>query len=128
MKRSITFLGLWLLTALVASGLFINPTPPGGVEWPYHFVVVSIPVAAFLCARYKARGSIVVYFGLVAGFLASWPYFTDGRTSLRIEHGAVTAESIALKIGGFTLLMPLICAAAFSLGRRLFNRHEATAG
>ena len=121
-------MALWLLAASIASGMFILPTPPGGVEWPYHIVVVSIPIAAFLCARYTRRAFIVVCFGLVAGFLAAWPYFTDGRTSLAIEHGFITAESVALKIGGLSLLMPLVCLGAFTAGRSLLNQHEASSG
>jgi hypothetical protein len=128
MKQGIAFLGLWLVLALIASGIFILPTPPGGVEWPYHLVVASMPVAALLCARYTRRVFVVTSFGLIAGFLFAWLYFTDGRTHLRIEHGAITAESIALKIGGFTVLMPLVCAGAFALGRKILAHDETQTG
>ena len=127
MKRSIAFLAGWLVIALIVSGLFTLPTPPGGVDWPYHIVVISIPLAAFLCARYADRVSLVLCFGLIAGFLFAWPYFTDGRTHLRIERGVITTESVAFKIAGFTLLMPLLCAGTFAAGRRLFRRDETHA-
>jgi len=121
-------LALWIVAALIVSGPFILPTPPGGVEWPYHLVVASIPLGALLCARYTSRVFIVTCFGLIAGFLFAWPYFTDGRTYLRIAHGGITAASVLLKMGAFTLLMPLVCAGAFAVGRRVFSRSETQTG
>jgi hypothetical protein len=124
LKKSIIILVLWLVIASIAAGLFVLPTPPGGVMWPYHIVVASIPLAAFLCARYTGRLFPIVCFGLIAGYLAAWPYFTDGRTQLRIKRGVITAKSINLKIGAFTMLMPVLCVGAFAGGRRLFRRDD----
>jgi len=128
MKHSIKFLATWLIVAFMVSGLFVQPTPPGGVAWPYHIIVASIPLAAFLCARYTARVTLIVCFGLIAGFLTSWPYFTDGRTHLGIAYGLVTSESIGYKMGGFILLMLLICTGAFAVGRRVFKPYGFHAG
>ena len=52
MKRSIAFLALWLVVAVIIAGLFVPPTPPGGFEWPYHIVVASLPAATLLAARF----------------------------------------------------------------------------
>jgi hypothetical protein len=80
--------GLYLfgvaLLALFVSGIFVLPTPPGGVAWPYYVVLLLIPFAAYW---YAERLSIAICYGISCGILFAWPVFVDGRTALRAQYG-----------------------------------------
>ena len=124
MKGSIILLSGWLLFAIVLAASLTAPTPPGGVSFPYYLIVASLPVATFLAARSTNRISLAICFGLFAGLTLAWPLFTDGRTHLQFAHERTTPAVIGIKVSTFTLLMSLLCAASFWIGRRVFTRRE----
>ena len=120
MKGSIILLSGWLLFAILLAGFLTAPTPPGGVGFAYYLIVASLPVAAFLAARSTNRISLAISFGLLAGFILAWPLFTDGRTHLQFAHERTTPALIGIKISSFTVLISLLCAGSFWIGRRVF--------
>jgi hypothetical protein len=123
MKGSILLLSGWLLFAILLAGALTAPTPPGGVGFAYYLIVASLPVATFLAARSTNRISLAICFGLLAGFILSWPLFTDGQMHFHLVSGT-TPPLIGTKVTAFTLLMSLFCAGSFWIGRRVFSRRE----
>ena len=124
MKGSVILLSGWLLFTIVLASFRTAPTPPGGVGLAYYIILASLPVAAFLAARSTRRISLAICFGLLAGFVLAWPLVTDGRTHLRFAHEPTTPVLIGIKISSFTLLMSLLCAGSFWVGRRVFTPRE----
>jgi len=115
MKRGIALLLLWSLTAFVLGSGCIAAIPPGGVAWPYYFFVGSLPAGAFLYARYDRRVSVVVCYGLLAGALFAWPIFGNDRAlvlGITPPHRAIFLSAL------FSLLMAVLCTAAYAVGRR----------
>lgn len=122
MKDSLVLLGGWLVFTVLAGATLTAPTPPGEVHLLYYAILASLPFASFLSARCTPKISPAICFGLLAGFILSWPLFADGRTHLSIMHGRTSPGEIGIKIGSFTLLISLLCAVSFCLGRRVFAR------
>jgi hypothetical protein len=121
MRQGITFLILWLIIAVLLGGVFVPVVPPGGVSWPYYLFVASVPVGALLYACFPGRVLVAVCYGLLAGVWFSLPIFDDRRAVLA---GAITGESVTLRVGLFAVAMTLVCSGAFVVGQRLFRRDE----
>jgi len=121
MRRGIIFLVVWFVLAVVLGFVFVPAIPPGGVDWPYYIFVASIPIGAMFYARFAGRAVAVICYGVLAGVLFALPIFDDQRA---VMAGAMTPESVALKVGLFALAMLLVCSGAFVFGRRLFRRDE----
>lgn len=121
MKRGIAFLVLWLVVTALLSGVFIPAIPPGGVEWPYYFLVVCVPVGALLYARFASKACVAISYGLIAGAWFALPIFYDARALIA---GATTIESVAIKVTLFAFFASLACSGAFVVGRRLFRRDD----
>ncbi len=120
-KRGITFLILWLVISVLLGGEFVEPMPPGGVDWPYYLFVACMPLGALLYARFPSRPLVAFSYGFLAGALFAFPIFDDERGILA---GAITVESVAIKVGLFGLAMSVVCSGAFAGGQRLFRRDE----
>lgn len=102
---------LALLSFFVAAA-FIEPTPPGGVAWPYYVVMLLIPFAAY---RFAKRLSIAIVYGFVCGVTFAWPVLVVSRTGLALEIGRESPEGLFAKILLFTLGLSAICAASYGL-------------
>lgn len=119
MIRSLRFLLAWLLVTVGLSSLFIAPIPPGGVEGPYLALLASLPVACFWSARYNRRAVVPICFGLIGGFILSWPIFENTRENYLVVH---EFSYLGSRIGAFTLLTSLVCTVAFLYGQRCISR------
>ena len=115
MKRGIVFLALWLVGAVVLAGSCVSAIPRGGVAWPYYMFMASVPIGAFLYARYDRRASVAIRYGFVAGFLFAWPIFGNNRA---VVLGVTPPDSVTFRVALCTLLMVLVCAGAFAFGCR----------
>lgn len=119
MIRSLRFLLAWLFVTVGLSSLFIAPIPPGGVEGPYLALLASLPAACFWSARYNSRAVVPIGFGLIGGFILSWPIFENTRENHLVVH---EFSYLGSRIGAFTLLTSLVCTVAFVYGRRCICR------
>ena len=115
MSRGVRFLAAWFVMVLLGSGTCVSVIPPGGVAWPYYIFMSLAPVGAFRYARYEGSSRVVAVYGVVAGFLLSWPPLGDG---LKVSLGTIPPELVALKIALCTVLIALTCMGSFALGRR----------
>jgi hypothetical protein len=112
-KRLLHLIG-WFLITWIAAGAFVFATPPGGVAWPYYFVLLLIPLTVF---RYAHRLSLAICYGLVSGFFFAWPVFTDGRTEIRIAFGDQSGLEIGIQIISFMFTVTCVCILSFYLRR-----------
>lgn len=120
-----------IAVALVNCLLFIPPTPPGGVDWPYHLLLLFIPLAVYI---WTDRRSVAICYGFSTGLLFAWPVFVDGRTALRAEYGLETFAGLVAKVLSFAVGVTLACLFAHWLRsteerrhRRFYRRQESKA-
>ncbi len=108
--KSLCYLFAPSILALFLATSFINPTPPGGVSWPYYVCLLLVPIAAYWFA---GRPSVAVCYGFAIGLASAWPVFVDSRTPLRLSYGHQSEAELLLKILGFATVMALTCTLAY---------------
>ncbi len=116
--KSLLYLTVASLATLFVLGGLVHPTPPGGVDSLYYFVIFAIPLAAYFHAP---RLSVAICYGFACGLVVAWPVFVDGRTALRAEYGVESAGHLFRNLVLFATAVTLSCGVAYGL-RRLRSR------
>jgi hypothetical protein len=119
-KSAIQLSTVFFVTFFVAAG-YVQPTPPGGVAWPYFAVMLFIPLAAY---RFANRLSVAICYGLACGLLLAWPVFIDSRTPLRAGYGIESETELFAKITFLAVAVSSLCTISYGLAcwrRRLMK-------
>lgn len=101
--------------------------PPGGVGWPFYFLVPAIPASAAMASRYPGPRWIVLVYALIASsWFAMGVTFTDSDWQIGWARPD-TGTYRLLKFGLIVTLLVIATVAAWTTARQWSARNSAKA-